>query len=71
MTVYLRKALPGINEYNKLAGKHVLVIGGTSRIGDAAAEASIKSGVRVTASSSREVSIKTTLERLSTSYPKA
>jgi NAD(P)-dependent dehydrogenase (short-subunit alcohol dehydrogenase family) len=71
MTVYLRKTPPGINEYNKLAGKRVLIIGGTSRISNAVAEASIESGVRVTASSSREVSIKATLERLSKSYPKA
>jgi hypothetical protein len=70
MIVYLRKALPGINEYNKLASVSSSLVG-TSRIGDAAAEASIESGVRVTASFSREMSIKTTLERLSKSYPKA
>jgi NAD(P)-dependent dehydrogenase (short-subunit alcohol dehydrogenase family) len=59
------------NKYNKLAGKHVLVIGGTSGIGYAVAEASIENGARVTVSSSRESSIKTTLESLSKSYPDA
>ena len=53
------------SKYNKLAGKHVLVIGGTSGIGFAVAEASIENGARVTVSSSREASIKTTLQRLS------
>lgn len=59
------------NKYNKLAGKHVLVIGGTSGIGYAVAEAAIENGVRVTVSSSGQESIKTTLERLSRSYPGA
>jgi NAD(P)-dependent dehydrogenase (short-subunit alcohol dehydrogenase family) len=57
------------NKYNKLTGKHVLVVGGTSGIGYAVAEASIENGARVTVSSSREASVKTTLERLSKSYP--
>merc|ERR1712093_354969 len=38
-------------KYNKLAGKHVLVIGGTSGIGFSVAEASLESGARVTISS--------------------
>lgn len=71
MTIYLRKTPPSINVYIKLAGQHVLVIGGTSGIGYAVAEASIGSGVRVPVSLFREVSIKSTLERLSKSYPKA
>ena len=58
-------------KYNKLAGKHVLVVGGTSGIGYAVAEASIENGARVSVSSSREESIKTTLDRLSKSYPDA
>ena len=56
---------------NKLAGKHVVVIGGTSGIGFAVAEASLENGARVTVSSSRETSVKTALDRLSTSYPDA
>ncbi|OHE99745.1 short chain dehydrogenase [Colletotrichum orchidophilum] len=39
-------------KYNKLAGKHVLVIGGSSGIGLGVAEASIASGANVTISSS-------------------
>src|SRR5436305_11008981 len=59
------------NKYNKLAGKHVLVIGGTSGIGYAVAEASIEQGARVTVSSSREASVTSALARLSQSYPAA
>jgi NAD(P)-dependent dehydrogenase (short-subunit alcohol dehydrogenase family) len=59
------------NKCNKLADKHVLVVGGTSGIGYAVAEASIENGARVTVSSSQEASVKTTLERLSKSYPDA
>lgn len=59
------------NKYNKLAGMHVLVVGGTSGIGYAVAEASIENGARVTVSSSRDASVKSTLARLSKSYPDA
>jgi len=56
-------------KYNKLAGKHVLIIGGTSGIGFGVAEASIESGAIVTVSSSRETSIQSALSRLTKSYP--
>jgi len=56
-------------KYNKLAGKHVLIIGGTSGIGFGVAEASIESGAVVTVSSSRETSIQSTLSRLTKAYP--
>lgn len=56
-------------KYNKLAGKHVIVIGGTSGIGFCVAEASLESGARVTVSSSRQSSIDSTLSRLQASYP--
>src|SRR5947208_16112729 len=58
-------------KYNKLAGKHVLLVAGTSGIGYAVAEACIEHGARVTVSSSRAASVTTALERLAHSYPAA
>jgi len=54
---------------NKLAGKHVLVIGGTSGIGFAVAEASLESDATVTISSSKSTTIESAITRLTASYP--
>lgn len=56
---------------NKLQGKRVLVIGGTSGIGFCVAEACVEFGAIVTVASSRQESIDKTMERLTTSYPEA
>ncbi|TVY81232.1 Short-chain dehydrogenase/reductase [Lachnellula suecica] len=58
-------------KYNKLAGKHVLVIGGSSGIGYAVAEASIESGCRVTISSSSASKVEAKVASLKESYPSA
>ncbi|KAG4429022.1 hypothetical protein IFR05_015495 [Cadophora sp. M221] len=58
-------------KYNKLAGKHVLIIGGTSGIGYAVAEASIESGASVTISSSNTTRVTSSIDSLKTSYPSA
>ncbi|TVY13219.1 Short-chain dehydrogenase/reductase ATR9 [Lachnellula arida] len=58
-------------KYNKLAGKHVLVIGGTSGIGFAVAEGAIESNARVTISSSSSSKIEASLASLKNSYPSA
>ena len=56
---------------NKLQGKRVLVIGGTSGIGFSVAEACVEFGAIVTVASSRQEKIDKTIERLTTSYPDA
>lgn len=56
-------------KYNKLAGKHVLIIGGTSGIGFGVAEASIESGATVTLSSSKQSSIDSAISRITKAYP--
>ncbi|KAH6705148.1 hypothetical protein BKA61DRAFT_493110 [Leptodontidium sp. MPI-SDFR-AT-0119] len=58
-------------KYNKLAGKHVLIIGGTSGIGYAVAEASIESGALVTISSSSSTRVTFSIASLKISYPSA
>lgn len=58
-------------KYNKLAGKHVLIIGGSSGIGYAVAEASIESSASVTISSSSADRVKTAVEKLQSAYPSA
>ncbi|TVY27556.1 Short-chain dehydrogenase/reductase [Lachnellula hyalina] len=58
-------------KYNKLAGKHVLVIGGTSGLGFAVAEAAIESNARVTVSSSSNSKIEASLASFKKSYPGA
>ncbi|EKD14332.1 uncharacterized protein L3040_008316 [Drepanopeziza brunnea f. sp. 'multigermtubi'] len=58
-------------KYNKLAGKHVLIIGGTSGIGFAVAEASIESGASVTISSSNSDRVNSGVEKLKNSYHSA
>jgi len=58
-------------KYNKLAGKHILIIGGTSGIGFAVAEASIESSASVTISSSSTSRVESAVARLKKSYPDA
>ncbi|KAH7312062.1 hypothetical protein BKA65DRAFT_610163 [Rhexocercosporidium sp. MPI-PUGE-AT-0058] len=58
-------------KYNKLAGKHVLIVGGNSGIGYAVAEASIESGASVTISSSSSTRAIAGINSLKTSYPSA
>lgn len=54
---------------SKLHNKRVLVLGGTSGIGFAVAEASIESGAIVVISGSRQPKIEATIERIKSSYP--
>ena len=56
---------------NKLTGKRVLVIGGTSGIGFCVAEACLEFGAIVTVASSRQEKIDQTIKRLTASYPDA
>lgn len=57
------------SKYQKLQDKHVLVIGGTSGIGFAVAEASLASGARVTVSSSNPSRVDSAIQRLRSSFP--
>ncbi|KAJ6258903.1 hypothetical protein Dda_5798 [Drechslerella dactyloides] len=56
---------------NKLQGKRVLVLGGTSGIGFCVAEAAIEHGAIVTIASSRQTSIDKAIQRIKDSYPDA
>jgi NAD(P)-dependent dehydrogenase (short-subunit alcohol dehydrogenase family) len=56
-------------KYQKLAGKHVLIIGGTAGAGFCVAEASLESGASVTVSSSSTERVNSAVERLKSSYP--
>jgi len=56
-------------KYNKLAQKHVLVIGGSSGIGFAVAEASLSAGASVTISSSSPARIQAAIISLQASFP--
>ncbi|KAH8434289.1 uncharacterized protein LDX57_011929 [Aspergillus melleus] len=58
-------------KYQKLLNKHVLVIGGTSGMGYAVAEASLASGAHVTISSSNQGRIDDRIKRLQSAYPNA
>ncbi|KAK4454745.1 NAD(P)-binding protein [Podospora aff. communis PSN243] len=55
--------------FRKLQDKHVLVIGGTSGIGLAVAEAALSSGANVTISSSTSLKVTTAGNSLSALYP--
>jgi NAD(P)-dependent dehydrogenase (short-subunit alcohol dehydrogenase family) len=59
------------SKYNKLAGKSVLVIGGSSGIGFGVAEACVESGAKVTISSSSQAKIDKAVERLAEAHPGA
>ncbi|KAH8647327.1 short-chain dehydrogenase [Xylariales sp. PMI_506] len=58
-------------KYNKLEGKHVLVIGGSKGIGRGVAEASLESGARVTISGSSQSSADATVAEIKALYPSA
>ncbi|KAK8016223.1 hypothetical protein PG993_014412 [Apiospora rasikravindrae] len=60
-----------MSKYNKLAGKHVLCIGGTKGLGRGTAEASIEAGARVTISGSSQHSADTAVNELRALYPSA
>lgn len=57
------------SKYQKLQNKHVLVIGGTSGLGFAVAEASLASGAHVTVSSSNLSRVESSVQKLKASFP--
>ncbi|KAL9063439.1 MAG: hypothetical protein Q9157_008242, partial [Trypethelium eluteriae] len=64
--------MPDQQKYtNKLSGKNILIIGGTSGIGFAVAEASLEFGAHITLASSRPSRLSHALSRLQTAYPSA
>jgi len=64
--------MPDAQKYlNKLAGRRVLVIGGSSGIGFAAAEANVESGAIVIISSSNPTRVNDAIARLQKDYPSA
>ncbi|KAI1621979.1 hypothetical protein EDD37DRAFT_502104 [Exophiala viscosa] len=56
---------------NKLQGKRIVIIGGTSGIGFATAEASIEYGAIVVLASSQQSKVDQAVHRIQTSYPEA
>lgn len=60
-----------MSKYNKLAGKHVLCIGGTKGLGRGTAEASIEAGARVTIAGSSQRSADAAVADIKTIYPSA
>ncbi|KAI1181088.1 short-chain dehydrogenase [Nemania sp. FL0916] len=56
-------------KYNKLANKHVVVIGGTKGIGRGVVEAAIESGARVTLVGSSQQSADAAVSSIKTEYP--
>ncbi|KAI0013929.1 short-chain dehydrogenase [Xylariaceae sp. FL0662B] len=56
-------------KYNKLAGKHVLVIGGSKGIGRGVVEASIEAGARVTLSGSSPQTASAAVSAIQAAYP--
>lgn len=56
---------------NKLQGKRILVVGGTSGLGFAAAEAAIEHGANVVVASSKPKKVQNAIDRLQKSYPEA
>ncbi|KAM0718606.1 hypothetical protein Q7P37_005676 [Cladosporium fusiforme] len=58
-------------KYNKLHGKKILIVGGSSGLGYAVAEASLESGATVIISSSNPDRVATAVSRLQTAYPSA
>lgn len=58
-------------KYNKLAGKHIVVIGGTKGIGRGVVEAAIESNARVTLAGSSQHSADAAISSLKAEYPSA
>ncbi|KAI0096790.1 short-chain dehydrogenase [Nemania sp. FL0031] len=58
-------------KYNKLAGKHIVVIGGTQGIGRGVVEASLESGARVTLAGSSQKSADAAVSSIKAEYPDA
>ncbi|KAI0112357.1 NAD(P)-binding protein [Hypoxylon sp. NC0597] len=58
-------------KYNKLAGKHVLVIGGSNGIGRGVVEGSLESGAHVTLSGSSPQSAAKAVAEVKAAYPSA
>ncbi|KAK2762205.1 hypothetical protein FQN54_001214 [Arachnomyces sp. PD_36] len=62
-------AAPSTKYTSKLAGKRVLVLGGTSGIGYSVAEAAVEFGAHVIVSSSKPANVASAVESLKASYP--
>ncbi|KAI3327003.1 short-chain dehydrogenase, partial [Xylariaceae sp. AK1471] len=58
-------------KYNKLAGKHIVVIGGSKGIGRGVVEAAIESGARVTLAGSTQQSADAAVSAIKAEYPSA
>jgi NAD(P)-dependent dehydrogenase (short-subunit alcohol dehydrogenase family) len=58
-------------KYNKLAGKHIVVIGGSKGIGRGVVEAALESGARVTLVGSTQESADTSVASIRAEYPGA
>ncbi|KAI0975789.1 oxidoreductase [Xylaria arbuscula] len=56
-------------KYNKLVGKHIVVIGGTRGVGRGVVEASLESGARVTLAGSSQSSADAAVASIKTEYP--
>lgn len=56
---------------SRLTSRKVLIFGGTSGLGYAAAEACIENGMAVVIASSSELKITKSIERISKQYPSA
>lgn len=61
--------MPTSKYFSKLANTRILVLGGTSGIGFAVAEAAIEHGAIVTVASSTQAKLDKAIERLQSSYP--
>ena len=57
------------SKYNKLAGKHVLILGGSSGIGRCVAEAALAAGANVTISSSSRARVDAAAAALAGTFP--
>ena len=63
--------MPSATKYNKLAGKRVLVVGGTTGIGYCVAEGCLEHGATVILTGSSDESAQRAVTRLRASYPSA
>lgn len=69
MTSQLGPQSPGTKYLSKLAGKTVLIFGGTSGIGHCIAEACLEHSANVVVSGSSDASVERAISRLHTAYP--